>query len=95
VGRHSHRDQVTGRFQKIDPERDLAPVNVSGEDAYAISDNSIGSPVAPTATDAPPFEPLHPRSRIYEYGLRDPFGRVDQHLVERAQAGTSLVPGNE
>jgi hypothetical protein len=95
VGRHSYRDQVTGRFQKMDLEPNLAPVNVSGEDTYAITDNSIGSTTPPTVTDAPDFEPLHPRSRFDEYGLRDPYGRVDQRLVERAQAGTSLVPSTE
>jgi hypothetical protein len=94
MARFSNRNQVTGRWVTIDPDRDLAPVNVSATDVCEVSDNSIDNPSAPIVTDEPAFEPLHPRSRVDDYGLRDPFGRVDDHLVERAQAGTDLVPGD-
>jgi len=92
--RHSHRSNVTGRWAKVDPEHDLVPVDVSAEDVSIVKDNSLhGKYAAPEVTDAPEAEPVRSRLRTQATGLRDPFGRVDQHLVERAQAGLDLVPG--
>jgi len=94
--RYSERSPIDGRFVKVDPQRDLVPEDVSAEDVYIVSDNSLhGEYDAPPATDAPVYKPLPRRSPVDEYGLRDPFGRVDQHLVERAQAGTDPVPGTD
>ena len=30
MNRGQHRDQMTGRFAKVDPEKDLAPVKLTG-----------------------------------------------------------------
>jgi hypothetical protein len=76
-------------------------VQVPGSDpadlAYASvvqGENVVSTPAAPAVTDEPEvLGPLRPRSRVDEYGLRDPFGRVDQRLVQRAQVGTSRLPG--
>jgi hypothetical protein len=94
MARFLNRSAVTGRFQTVDPERDLVPENVSADDVCEVSDNSICRPAAPRVTDdAGTGTALPQRVRVDEYGLRDPFGRVDQHLVEQAQAGTDRVPG--
>lgn len=67
-----------------------AYVNVPGDRSI------VQAPAAPCIEDdLSTGAPLHPRSRVDEYGLRDPFGRQDEHLVERAQAGTERLPGTE
>ena len=99
MNRGQHRDQMTGRWAKVDPEKDLAPVNVSAEDVYVVSGNSLhGKYDAPQVTDEPEvLGPLRHRVPVDEYGIRQPFGRVglDADLVGQAQAGTRLVPGTE
>jgi hypothetical protein len=42
MARHSHRSSVTGRWATADPERDLAPVNVSTQEGREMADPRPG-----------------------------------------------------
>ena len=95
ANRSQPRDRVTGRFAKVDPERDLVPENVSAEGVCAVADNALNSPPVPRVTDEPEAEPARSRIRTQATGLRGAYSRTDQHLVEKAQDGTSLLPGTQ
>jgi hypothetical protein len=97
MARFQNRSAVTGRFQKIDPERDLAPENVSAEDVYEVSDNSIAGSAAVHATDElEALGRLRPRIPVLADGYHGDRAELrDRNLVERAQAGTRRVPSTQ
>jgi hypothetical protein len=58
-------------------------------------DNVVSSPAAPAAAEASEAEPARHRLRTQATGLRGAYSRTDAHLLERAQAGTDLLPGTD
>jgi glyoxylate carboligase len=92
-----NRSAVTGRFQRIDPEHDLVPENVSAEDVYEVSDNSIARSAAVRVTDElEALGRLRQRTPVLADGYhRDRAELRDRNLVERAQTGTMRVPGTQ
>jgi hypothetical protein len=78
MAKHSHRNPVSGRFQKMNPERDLAPVNVSGSRS-------------PNTQEIPRYEP-HYGVEEQELHGRTPV-QIDAQTGEQLGLHASEVPG--
>jgi len=77
---------------RFDPMTGIDVSANTDDQAYDLvpgGENVVCFPAAPTVADAPEAEP------VSATGIRGAYSRVDQHLVERAQAGTNLVPGTD